>query len=380
MANPKHLSILKNGQDEWGKWRLANEFLIPDLSDIDLANIRTNFENYDFTETNFNKSNLSYINFRNAIFRYSTLLKSNLYGGNLSRADLSFAKMLEADLAQANLQGAQLINTDLSKSILSGADLSYTVFVNSNLSETNFSHSNLDNTVIINSNLSNCIGLDNCYHRGSTIVDRLSLMQSSKIPLVFLKECGIEDELIKEYQYGSRIILEFAKNRWEYLTFIELALRMTLGEDYIVEKSSDNLVVKLDRIEQIHDAFHAIFGVLLLVKTNKGESTFEINKISIQPKDSQPETISKSELFVVMDVLASQMKGLKDEIRELKSIAPKNLDVVKQTKIEIVRQIPLIGPIIGVWVERFLKGEKKTLEIYKELSKLINRLDKFKKD
>ena len=36
MANPEHLAILKQGVEEWNKWRMEQSDVMPDLSEADL--------------------------------------------------------------------------------------------------------------------------------------------------------------------------------------------------------------------------------------------------------------------------------------------------------------------------------------------------------
>ena len=71
MANEEHLKILKQGVEQWNKWRLENA-IRPDLSGADLS------------------------------------------GANLSGADLSGANLSGADLSGANLSGADLSGANLS--------------------------------------------------------------------------------------------------------------------------------------------------------------------------------------------------------------------------------------------------------------------------
>src|SRR5512132_4358526 len=78
---------------------------------------------------------------------------------NLNGADLGGMR-----LAMANLGGANLVGADLR-----GADLYQTVFGNVDLSRTK--------------------GLETCWHSGPSILDYLTLQQSGRLPLAFLRGC-----------------------------------------------------------------------------------------------------------------------------------------------------------------------------------------------
>jgi len=76
----------------------------------------------------------------------------------------------------ANLTGADLSRADLSEADLSGAKLLQTIFGNTNLIQTR--------------------GLDSCAHAGPSILDYRTLIQSSQLPLNFLRGCGLPEALI----------------------------------------------------------------------------------------------------------------------------------------------------------------------------------------
>ena len=42
MPNEKHFEIIKQGVEEWNKWRGENPEIEPDLSDIDLSDMKLN--------------------------------------------------------------------------------------------------------------------------------------------------------------------------------------------------------------------------------------------------------------------------------------------------------------------------------------------------
>ena len=78
--------------------------------------------------------------------------------------------------AGPNLTRANLSEAGLKRADLSGATLFETVFANADLSTTR--------------------GLDVCLHAGSSILDHRTLQRSGRLPLAFLRGCGLPDRLI----------------------------------------------------------------------------------------------------------------------------------------------------------------------------------------
>jgi hypothetical protein len=126
VANEKHLEILKQGVEQWNKWREENETVRPDLKDADLHD-----------------TDLSDANLGNADLSGALLLNAKLNGANLSRADLSGADLFNADLIVANLNGAKLRGTMLNDACLSSADLSDACLCGAILNHANLSNANL---------------------------------------------------------------------------------------------------------------------------------------------------------------------------------------------------------------------------------------------
>jgi hypothetical protein len=91
---------------------------------------------------------------------------ANLRTTNFGRASLCGADLRTADLSWASLCGADLC----------GAILSETVFVDIDLSATK--------------------GLDECAHQGPSVLDHRTLQRSGRLPLTFLRGCGLPDRLI----------------------------------------------------------------------------------------------------------------------------------------------------------------------------------------
>jgi hypothetical protein len=146
MANPEHLEILSQGVEAWNKWREKNREagLKPELSEAGLIGV-------------------------------------NLHGADLSGANLSMAHLIRANLIGAYLIGASLHKTNFCGAYLENSDLQW---------------ASLLETIFVNVNLSSVKGLDKCQHFGPSFLDHRTLAQSGRVPLAFLRGCGLPDTLI----------------------------------------------------------------------------------------------------------------------------------------------------------------------------------------
>jgi hypothetical protein len=139
------LELLLEGTDTWNKWRTENPSLRPDLV---RAHLGARFLN------------------RATLGGAYPCGWAVLGGADLSGADLRGANFSGADLSGANLSGANL----------KGARLSKTIFGDTDLSEVQ--------------------GLDSCEHDGPSTLDHRTLAKSGRLPLTFLRGCGLPDKLI----------------------------------------------------------------------------------------------------------------------------------------------------------------------------------------
>ena len=129
--NEEHLKILKQGVEQWNKWRLENH-IRPDLNDADLSSV----------------------NLSNADLRRANLSEANLSDADLSRADLSRAKIFVADLSRAKMLFTNLISADLYGAKMVGANLSGAILGRANLYGANLSDANLSGAILSDAELS----------------------------------------------------------------------------------------------------------------------------------------------------------------------------------------------------------------------------------
>ena len=228
MANPEHLEVLKQGVEQWNKWREEHPDVRPDLSDADIekTDLRSaNLRKADLSEANFREADLYRANFSGAHLRGADLSGANLREADLGEADLasaylsasdlSAARLWGADFSKANLSGADLSDADLSRANLSGANLSDADLMGANLWRANLNGADFTMALTYATNfadvdLSAAKGLEAIYHVGPSTIGIDTIYKSGgKIPEVFLRGCGVPDNFIKYMHSLARQAFEF---------------------------------------------------------------------------------------------------------------------------------------------------------------------------
>jgi hypothetical protein len=177
MPNHEQLKILNQGPDTWNKWRKENPDIKIDLSGANLS--RAKLWKADLSGANLSGANLS---------------RANLSGANLDGANLITAHLSEANLSGANLRITNFGLADLSRANFSGANLSRADLNSATLYETDLTKGELGFTILGNNDLSATIGLETIVHNGSSTIGTNTLQRSKgKIPIKFLRGCGLSD-------------------------------------------------------------------------------------------------------------------------------------------------------------------------------------------
>ncbi|MDQ1611474.1 MAG: hypothetical protein QOG00_1405, partial [Pyrinomonadaceae bacterium] len=127
-------------------------------------------------------ANLSNINLSKALLMQANLNNANLTGANLAEANLGEANLDSALLNQAVLSGAYLMGANFTNADLRGADLTGVI---------------LGSTVFGNADLTDAKGLELCRHFVASVIDHATLRKSGRLPLNFLRGCGLPDTLIE---------------------------------------------------------------------------------------------------------------------------------------------------------------------------------------
>jgi uncharacterized protein YjbI with pentapeptide repeats len=230
MANPEHLAILKQGVEQWNRWRAERPDVLPDLSGAELIRSglrKANFSNTNLQAAKLEGADLSDANLRESSLRVATMCVANLYHADLGAADLfgadltgarlviarlddaflTNAELREASLIQAKLKRAKLEGAllefanfklaELESANLEGANLGWTDFSRANLDGADFNKAQASNTIFADVDLSTAKGLETVQHFGPSTVGIDTVYKSGgKIPEIFLRGCGVPDEFI----------------------------------------------------------------------------------------------------------------------------------------------------------------------------------------
>jgi len=226
MANPEHLEILKQGVEQWNKWRDEHQDVKPDLREahlreVDLTGVNfgsaeiTRLDTATFTLVRFSfaRADLSGADLGGALLLEANLSRADLREANLARANLSRANLTAADLSgrglfrsclsdanldRADLTGANLGGADLDGALLFEADLSLADFSEANLRGADFGGAVAGATQFDDVDLSVAIGLETIEHAGPSTIGIDTIYKSrGKIPEVFLRGCGVPETFIE---------------------------------------------------------------------------------------------------------------------------------------------------------------------------------------
>jgi uncharacterized protein YjbI with pentapeptide repeats len=210
MANPEHLEILKQGVDQWNRWRSEHPDVRPDLPGANLrgANLEhaklgtSDLRKADLRDANLNRGNLSGADLSEANLSRAYLFGADLIGVNFCGADLSETDLNRANLSEADIRAANLAWADLRKANLMRADLREARLIWTNLKWSDLTGADLTRARIAFAsfaevNLSLAKGLETVVHEGPSTVGIDTIYKSrGKIPEVFLRGCGVPDEFI----------------------------------------------------------------------------------------------------------------------------------------------------------------------------------------
>jgi len=199
MANPEHLAILKQGGEVWKPFaeiQRTAEYRgkLIDLRDADL-------KGSVLSELRIPKVDLSGANLCEATLDGTRFFESNfrgasLDGASLGRNILSNCNMAGAVLCGLNAEGTQLRGVDLSNADLSEAFLFGTLFHRCDARHSNFARATLDETIFADIDLRDARGLDHLFYVSPSILGHRTLERSGRLPLAFLRGCGLSDTMI----------------------------------------------------------------------------------------------------------------------------------------------------------------------------------------
>lgn len=184
MANPEHFRIFKQGDVAWNKWRQKHIDIRPDLDYAVLNN--TVFCRVDLRRADLNA----------AVFSDSDLTDANLTDASLVTADLTYTNLRRAALNGADLGGANLTDANLDEANLTQANLTGAILCGAALNGANFENARIGETIFVDVDLSVAKNLKSCVHDGPSVIDHRTLIQSVRLPEIFLRGCGLSDDFI----------------------------------------------------------------------------------------------------------------------------------------------------------------------------------------
>jgi uncharacterized protein YjbI with pentapeptide repeats len=191
VANAEHLALLRQGAAIWNEWRTRNPYSSPDLTEANLRGTR-------LEAANLREANLSAANLREASLIRAILSVADLSAADLTKADLGGAIVRRAKLVGTNLQRAHLPQADLRGTNLVEADLRLANLRRANLRGANLTRARLRETNFADIiALESTVGLEDCEHRGPSILDFRTVAKSGTLPIAFLRGCGLPDILIE---------------------------------------------------------------------------------------------------------------------------------------------------------------------------------------
>lgn len=206
MASKTQLEILEKGVDSWNKWREKNEGVIVDLVGADFNAVdlcRVDLRSADLSEADLSEAIFDGANFHRANLRDANLSESSFIGANLREARFRNANLNEsnfdgADFFHASLYGADSIGSSFSGANLRNARLFDANFTDADadLTMTDLNEAMFGDTIIANTNLAHSNGLETCTHIGPSIIDHRTLERSGKLPIAFLRDCGLPEKFI----------------------------------------------------------------------------------------------------------------------------------------------------------------------------------------
>lgn len=175
MTSEEILTLLKDGRTQPRNEWMSNVQSASDLSGRIFSRVDFSgavFQDTDLAEAKFLDCTCLGCNFSDCNLRNASFRGSNLSGSDFIRANLEGADLSNTDLIGANLTGACITGIDLAGALLG-------------------------HTSLLDVTLDNVKGLDSVNHITRSHIDTHTLSEShGPLPILFLRGCGVSEELI----------------------------------------------------------------------------------------------------------------------------------------------------------------------------------------
>jgi uncharacterized protein YjbI with pentapeptide repeats len=152
MANPEHLSKLREGLTAWNQWRKEERDIAPDLREADLSGI--SLDGVDLHRADLYKVDLRHRNLSSTNLLMANLNHADLTAADLNHVDLTAAWLMSAVLQGANLRDARLNGAHLNQIVLENADLTQAHLFTATLARANLREAILTEASLIQADLS----------------------------------------------------------------------------------------------------------------------------------------------------------------------------------------------------------------------------------
>ncbi len=203
MANEEHLARLRAGVRVWNAWRKEQPSIVPDLSKANLGLEILPEPHLSWTIIGNKRTVLGEHSWTDIAREIppeapptSIVQVATAAGPNLDNVNLDGTNLAGASLRGVSLENASFRYTNLEEAKLEGASLGSAIFRGGNLAGANLPRARLYETVFLDVDLSNTKGLEACIHWGPSSLDHRTLQRSGRLPLPFLRGCGLPDRLI----------------------------------------------------------------------------------------------------------------------------------------------------------------------------------------
>ena len=192
MANPDHVRLLVDA-DKWQTF--LGQGLVLDLYGANLEGV--NFRGRSLSDLNLSNANLRGADFRGSRLSHVDLTRTDLKGALLASSVWLEVELVGADLSHADLSFSRVVRSNLTDATLVSSCLFGTIFQQTVVTNADFGEARSRRTVWSDLSLLQARNLERVYHSSPSTLGLDTIIEShGQIPEVFLRGCGVPDEII----------------------------------------------------------------------------------------------------------------------------------------------------------------------------------------